>query len=378
MKVIHVINSLAGSGGAEHGLVREVTRFAGDIDQTVVRLFTEAHLDYELEDSGIKVIGLGLSSDHAGWKLPVAVTRLASLLRREQPDVIHSSLFTANIVAQIAGRLRGTPVLSTFTLSGSEDLLTRYQPGASSKRAAIMRRVASQAARDSRVWFRALTQDALTTNCDLLGLDPARATVIPRGVPSDLKPSPLATREELGLPGTGVLLVNVGRQTAQKGHLSLLQAFAQVREELDAHLVIVGREGEATPEIRSALDSSGLSEHVTLTGYTPEVHHYVANASVFVFSSFMEGLGTSVLEALAIGRPVIAYDIPPVREISGDGELVTLVRVGDSPALARSVIEAIRSGDSEADLRGRLVMERFSVDVIAKRLEVLLKEVASR
>lgn len=378
MRIVHVINSLGGSGGAEHGLVREATGFTGDIDQRVVRLFAKNQLDKELEDAGIEVIALGLDSARAGWNLPIAVARLDSVLRWAKPDVIHSSLFTANLVAQTAGRLRRTPVLSTFTLSGNEHLLVRYQPGASSRRAAIMRRVAAQTARGSRVWFRALTRDALATNCELLGVAPGRATVIPRGVPSDLSPSPLATRQELGLPRNGVLLVNVGRQTAQKGHLSLLTAFAEVRRKLDAHLVIVGRQGEATPQIESALGASGLSQHVTMTGYTPDVHQYVANASVFVFSSFMEGLGTSVLEALAIGRPVVAYDIPPVREISGDGELVSLVPVGDSSALAHSIVETIQSGDDDAEIRRRLVMERFSIDRVSERLQGLLAEVAGR
>lgn len=378
MKALHVINSLGGSGGAEHGMVREITRFGDDIDQKVVRLFRKDHLDGALEKAGIEVIALGLDSDRAGWKLPIALSKLVSVARGEEPDVIHSSLFTANLVSQIAGRLRGTPILSTFTLSGSEDLLKRFQPGASSRRAAMLREIAGHAARGKRVWFRALTKDALTTNCEVLGVEPGRTTVIPRGVPADLAPEPPASRESLGLPPEGPLLVNVGRQTAQKGHLSLLQAFEEVRLELDAHLVIVGREGDATPKIRSEIERSKLSEHVTLTGYTPDVHQYVVNASVFVFSSYMEGLGTSVLEALAIGRPVVAYDIPPVREISGDGNLATLVPVGDASALARGIIESVTSSDDGVDARRDRVMERFSIDVIARRLEGLLVDVAGR
>jgi len=176
VKVLHVINSLGGSGGAEHGLVREVTRFGDGVDQKVVRLFSKDHLDADLEEAGIEVIALGLDSDRAGWKLPAAVSRLLSVARGERPDVIHSSLFTANLVAQVAGRLRGTPILSTFTLSGSEDLLRRFQPGAASRRAAMLREIAAYAARGKGVWFRALTMDALATNCELLGVQPERAT----------------------------------------------------------------------------------------------------------------------------------------------------------------------------------------------------------
>lgn len=377
MKVLHVINSLGGSGGAEHGLVREITRFSSDVDQKVVRLFPKDHLDRQLEEAGIDVISLDLGSENAGWKLPSAVSRLNSVIRRERPDVVHSSLFTSNLVAQASARLRGVPIVSTFTLSGEADLLTRYQPGADSMRAATLRRLAAYTARGKRVWFRALTSDALETNCALLGVDPGRATVIPRGVPADLAPSSLRSREDLGLPANGTILVNVGRQTAQKGHLSLFEAFEDVRREVDdAHLVIVGREGEATPEINAAISAAGLGDHVTLTGYTPDVHHYVSHASVFVFSSYMEGLGTAVLEALALGLPVVAYDIPPVREISDDGALATLVPIGDSKALAEAVVATLDSADDERDSRQRLVLDRYSVEGVAQRLEELLRKVS--
>jgi glycosyltransferase involved in cell wall biosynthesis len=194
----------------------------------------------------------------------------------------------------------------------------------------------------------------------------------------NLRPDPVKTRSELGLPPTGPLLVNVGRQTAQKGQLSLLEAFSRIRNEVDAHLVIVGREGEASPMLRRRIDESGLSEHVTLTGYTPDVHHYVANASVFVFTSLMEGLGTAVIEALAIGCPVVAYDIPPVREATDNGAHADLVDPGDQVSFAKAVMAVLERGESDPRSRIWFVQERYGMESIARQVERRLEWVATQ
>lgn len=376
MRVLHVINSLAGSGGAEHGLVREVTRFSEGTEQKVVRLFDKDHLDADLVSAGVEVTGLGLQSRRAGWNWPLAVARLRRVVEAFEPEVIHSSLFTANLVAQLTGSRTRIPVLSTFTLSGDPKLLKRFQPGAGSWRGTALRWLAARAAQDSSIHFRALTRDALITNCELLGVDQSRATVIPRGIYTDLYPMERRTPADLGLPPSGSLLVNVGRQTAQKGHLSLLKALEILRSEADVHLAIVGREGDATEQIRAAIEARGLQEDVTLVGYTPDVHHYMANADVFVFSSFMEGLGTAVLEALAMGLPVVAYDIPPVREITDDGKVAKLVQLGDHDALARAVHQALTEG---RNARGQQewVLQQFSIDDVASQVEALLRRVAA-
>lgn len=370
-----MINSLGGSGGAEHGLVREATRLSGDTEQKVVRLFEKDHLEAGLGAAGIEVEALGLSGSRAGWNWPLAVWRLRRVIETFRPDVLHSSLFTANLVAQLAGRVTGVPVLSTFTLSGDPGLLKRYQPGAYSWRGTLLRWMAAMAARRDKVHFRALTQDALETNCQLLGVDPSRATVIPRGIDPDLFPPRPKSREELGLPNKGQLLVNVGRQTAQKGHLSLLEAFTSVRREVDAHLAIVGREGDATEQLRSAVVAHGLEHDVTLVGYTPEAYHYMANADAFVFSSFMEGLGTAVLEAMAMGIPVVAYDIPPVREITDDGRYARLVDLGDPAALAAVVLETLSRDEEPVDTKA-FITERYAIQGVAEQVEALLEAVA--
>lgn len=377
MKALHVINSLGGSGGAEHGLVREITRFSNRTTNVVVRLFHKDALDDVLTSQDIPVIPLGRASGRAGWNWPIATAQLVQIIRREKPDVIHSSLFAANLVAQLAGRLTGVPVVSTFTLSGKPDLLRAYQPGAETFRARMLRALAGWAARSPQVWFRALTDDALVTNSELLRVPQERGTVIPRGVPPTFVPDRPMSRDELGLPD-GPIILNIGRQTAQKGHTLLVRAFAQFRETNPAaHLVILGRSGDASFELNAEINRHNLERGILLVGYTPLTGHYLAHADLFVFTSLMEGLGTAVLEAMSAGLPVIAFDIPPVHEVAHD--VASLVPVQDVDALVSEMVRLMDDPKARRDM-GRTgqarVRKRFSIDKIAAQLERLLTEVA--
>ena len=368
-----MIDSLGGSGGAEHGLVREITRFPASTEQLVVCLYSKDALASQLHDVGIPTEFLHLDPASAGMNWVAGVSKLSGIVKRFQPDVMHSSLFMGNLVAQIAARRAGIPVLSTFTLSGDPKLLRSFQPNAASLKAGVLRRIAAVAARSDTVRFRALTGDARDTNAKLLGVAAGRSTVIHRGVPIDLLPSAPESRSKLNLPEDAPIVLNIGRQTAQKGHGFLIEAFVKLREVTNAHLVICGREGDASTELIELIASNHLSDRVTVTGYTPDVHHYLAHADVFVFPSLMEGLGTAVLESMSAGVPVVAFDIPPVREISANGEHASLVRVGDIETLARETDQAlIGNRANQAKSAQQYAHSTHSVDVIAEQVHTRL------
>ncbi|MGH8913630.1 MAG: glycosyltransferase family 4 protein [Acidimicrobiia bacterium] len=372
MRVLNVIDSLSGSGGAERGLVREITRFGVDVEQTVVLLYDRTDLAPELTARGMRVEVVGLAEGSGSRAWPRALGPVRSLARSVRPDVVQTSLFLGNIVGQVVGRSLRIPVVSNLVLSGDLDSLRAFQPGADTRRARILRSIAGWAARSGQVWFRALTEDVKWSNSDLLGVDPGRVTVIPRGVPEPDLGSP-ASREDLGLPA-GPLVVNVGRLAPQKGQVHLVEAFAEVRRRVpDAHLVLVGGDGPAKAEVVGAIDRLGLAGAVTIAGYSTRVTDYLAHAHVFAFPSVMEGLGTSVVEAMACGVPVVAFDIPPVREATVGGEYGTLVPVGDVAALA-SALTGYVEADRVVDARARdWARAHHDLGRIATEVESLLR-----
>jgi glycosyltransferase involved in cell wall biosynthesis len=108
----------------------------------------------------------------------------------------------------------------------------------------------------------------------------------------------------------------------------------------DTHLFIVGW-GELESELRTEVETRGLGDKVTVTGKVPTVHEYYALSDVFVSSSILEGMPIAHLEAMTAELPIVATDIPGVREVVTDGENGYLVSPGDPEMFARAMIDCL-------------------------------------
>jgi glycosyltransferase involved in cell wall biosynthesis len=380
-RVVHVIDSLAGSGGAENRLVDEVIALAGRFDQTVVRLFDSDFLDQRLAVAGVPVVALGFSSASAGWTWPLAARRLARVLADVQPDVVHTSLFTGNLVGQMAGARRGVPVVSTFNRSGESDLLRQLVPGIVSWKARTLQAVARRVARRGDVHYRAVGAYVLDTNRAAMRLPVEAATVIERGVSVEAAAdAPDATahvrRAALGLPTTAPLFVNAARLVPEKAQHLLVEAFALVHAELpDARLAIAGAPGAASGRVHDAIERTGLGDAVELLGFRADARALMAAADVFVFSSMSEGSPGAVVEALVIGTPVAAFGIAPVAELTNGDRHAWLAAPGDVRGLAAAMLAAWRAPDrSERAAATRAwAQDRYALASVARRLGDLLE-----
>ncbi|MGH9251680.1 MAG: glycosyltransferase, partial [Acidimicrobiales bacterium] len=325
LRVVHVVDSLAGSGGAENRLVDEILALTGRFDQRVARLYERDFLQPRLEAAGVPVVALGFTAATAGRTWPVAARRLRRVLRQWRPDVVHTTLFSGNLVGQLACRPLGIPVMSSFNRTGDLELQRRFQPGVASWKGRVMQAVARWAGHRGDVHYRAVSEYARQTNCVLFRVPPDRVTVVPRGIEVDASAPPVG-RAALGLPPDGPLFVNVARLVPEKGQAVLVEAFAAVRASVPgAHLAIAGASGPAEPYARAAVSRHGLDGAVHLLGFRPDARALTAAADVFVLSSLSEGSPGVVVEAMALGTPVVAFDIPPVAELTDAGRYARLV-----------------------------------------------------
>jgi glycosyltransferase involved in cell wall biosynthesis len=376
LRVVHVIDSLAGSGGAENRLVDEVLALTGRFEQRVVRLFERDFFDVALADAGVLVTALGFVALRAGRTWPAIGRRLWRELRHDPPDVIHTSLFTANLVGQLAGARLGVPVVSTFNRTGELHLQRALQPGVSSWRGRTMQAIGRRAARLGDVHYRAVGEYARTTNCLAMRLPPEACTVVPRGVSVDPASVAASTRGPFGVPPDVPLFVNVARLVPEKAQHLLVEAFAAVRAELpDAHLAIAGDVGPALDRVQAAVGRTGLGDAVSLLGFRSDARALISAADMFAFSSVSEGSPGAVVEAMVLGTPVAAFAIPPVAELTHGDEHAWLAPPRDATALAEAMLAAWRAPDRKerALATQRWAVHTYALDAVAGRLGDLLE-----
>jgi glycosyltransferase involved in cell wall biosynthesis len=201
-------------------------------------------------------------------------------------------------------------------------------------------------------------------------LAPERVAVVPHGV----EPEHLALfwRKRLDRPAR---LLFVGRLHYRKGLVPVLEAFTR-RRDIDAEFLVAG-DGPQRAEVQRLADGDG---RIRLLGHVdrPQLAELLRETNVFVFPSFYEGFGLALTEAMASGHACVAYDIPVVREVLGDGGV--LVPLGDAAALVEQVGRLV--GDPAAVVEratlARAQVERFSWDEARQAIERIACDAVTR
>jgi glycosyltransferase involved in cell wall biosynthesis len=166
------------------------------------------------------------------------------------------------------------------------------------------------------------------------------------------------------------VVLAAGRLVALKGYDTLLRAFARVRQETFARLVILG-EGPERPNLERLAAELGVAADVDLPGFDPNPFRYMKRAGVFVLSSRYEGLPNVLIQALACGCPVVSTDCPSgPSEILDGGRYGALVPVDDVEAMAGAIVRALLGQVAPAPSAW---LEQFRVEVVAEQyLRVML------
>jgi glycosyltransferase involved in cell wall biosynthesis len=216
----------------------------------------------------------------------------------------------------------------------------------------------------------AVSQSIKSDLVEYYGLPSGRIEVIPNGV--DLRDLQPATQRSdmlraLSLPPEVVLIIAAGRMTEQKGHRYLLAAIAQIYSDFPTlHCVLAG-DGPLRGTLENEARSLGISERVHFAGFRSDVPDLLAAADLYVLCSISEGMPIGLLEAMALGRAVVASAVNGVTEVvrhQVDGLLVP-------PADPGSLSQAIRELLTNLSLRRRLAeagRERVAQDFTAEKM----------
>ncbi len=155
------------------------------------------------------------------------------------------------------------------------------------------------------------------------------------------------------------IIISVGRLSPEKDFPTLIKAFALLSEKTPARLVIIG-EGLERPYLERLIEELGIGDSVALLGFQDNPYKFVKRADLFVMSSIFEGLPTVLLEAMAIGTPIVSTDCP-----SGPAELLAqhperIVPMRNPNKLAAAILSNMNNGEEENDMSG------FNMDTACK------------
>jgi glycosyltransferase involved in cell wall biosynthesis len=370
VRVLYVIDSLA-AGGAERSLAALAPRYRErGVDLEVAYLHDRPGIQDDLRAAGARLHSLAGAGGRPGWAV-----RARALIRRRDPDLVHTTLFEADVAGRTAGWLTGRPVVSSLvTVAYGPN--QAEQAGVRSWKLEGARRLDSTTARVvSR--FHSVAGHVARTMGPRLRIPPDRIEVIPRGRDSERlgRRTPerrAVVRAALGVGESEPMVLAAARQEPQKGLDVLLEAFPTVLAEVpEGCLLVAGREGNGTDALRAAVDRLGLRPSVRFLGGREDVADLMAACDVFVLPTRWEGLPGVILEAMALEAPIVASDIDAVREAVGDGGRAVLVPVDDPVRLAEAVVETLRH-PAEAAARARSARARFedlfTIDRVADRM----------
>ena len=369
MHLLCVIDSVI-KNGAERSLAALIPHYVeSGLVVDVAYFHDRPGLQNEIRDAGASLFCLDRRQGRVGWLL-----QTRGLIRERRPDLVHTTLFEADIAGRIAGKLNRVPVVSSFV--GLNDGSYRNDPLLTSVKIRSAQLVDAATAR-LVTRFHALSAFVADKMSHVLHVPRARIDVIPRG----RDPQSLGTRSAervaqvrttLGLDPSQPIVLAVARHDHRKGLDVLLEALPPVLAQVPGvRLLVAGAESSQTERLRAAASDLRLVEAVRFLGPRDDVPDLLCLADVFVMPSRSEGLNGSLLEAMALEAPIVATNIPPVREVMGGEDGALLVRPADAASLAGGILRALadpKGARSRAVVARRRFLSNYTIDRVARRM----------
>jgi glycosyltransferase involved in cell wall biosynthesis len=375
MRVHHVITRLVVGGAQENTIASVLGLHARGVDVCLVsgpETGPEGSLQSAFDGTSLLKLVPDLIRSVHPIRDAKAFRELTMLFQREQPHIIHTHSGKAGILGRLAAAKARVPVI-IHTIHGPS-----FGPFQGALANLIFRAAERRAGRVTTHFVS--VADAMTQQYLAAGIgQPSQYTTIRSGF--NLEPFLNATndpqlRASLGLQPGDFVVGKIARLFRLKGHDDLFQiAPALMRRVPNIRFLLVG-DGEWRARFEARAQESELRGRFVFTGLVPpaKVARYVGIMDALVHLSLREGLPRSLPQALAAGKPVIAYDCDGAREICRDGRTGFLLRPSDVEGLKERLAQLAANPDLRERLgaKGRaLVREEFSVERMVERIHDL-------
>jgi glycosyltransferase involved in cell wall biosynthesis len=374
MHVLHLISS-AGYGGAEaqilelgRGQVRAGQRIGLLVLHRPKRGRAMHPLVSRARTWGITAAQLEDRVRFPFWLIP----QIARQLREGEFDLLHTHGYKADLLGAIAAYLVKIPIVAT--IHGHTDAFPAVRVYRHLD-LLMLRRFPKVIA----------VSDYLRQELIASGLAPHRVVTVHNAIDPDVFVSAVCTdrrkvRAELGIEPNAPVVLTVGRLNPEKGHRYLLESTRLAFRHISNLRVLVVGEGPLRERLEAMAHSLHLDAVVSFLGWRDDVASLMAASDLFVLPSTRESFGLVILEALALGIPVIATRVGGVPEVIRTDETGILAEPRDAEALARAMIWALTSPAQAGQLARQgqaMVRQRFSVEAMVKATSCVYHEVMS-
>lgn len=358
-RVFHIIQSLD-NGGCENMLLRTLP-LVDEFEHTIITLKELGELAPRFASANIRVVTVHYQSffDFSG------LFRLRTLVKEEQPNLVLSYLFHADMITRFfLHDILPTPPIPFLRTTYNHP---RY----------FIARLLMRLTRPLVKQYIANSEAVKRFYRERLGITSDNIQVLPNGIDTTLSLSSSSLKESLGIAPGETVIVCVANLHTNKGHTYLLEAFERVYQKYpNMRLFLIG-DGEEKANLKKQIDTYTSRKHIFFLGKRTDVHEILQLSHIFVLPTLFEGMSNALMEAMAAGLPVITTDIEENRELVKDKETGILVPVKNSDTIADALDtllanEALRSQIGQT--AKKFIEENFSLKKIARDWNNLLAE----
>ena len=379
LKVIHIITMLE-MGGAQGNT-----------------LFTVANLDRSKFDVGL-ITGPGGILDEEAKKIPdisltfapplvrevhpvkdaLALAALTKILKREKPDIVHTHSSKAGILGRLAAKAAGVPrVIHSIHGFG----FNRYQRLFERSAYVLLERwmahftdvLIAVAEENIKAGLRLRIGDAKRYKLIRSGVD------IPKIKRAAEATDPYALKEELRLPKEAKIVLSVGPFKVQKDPVAFVECAARVAKQVPNVRFLWSGDGELRPLVEQRMRELQVEHVIRLLGWRKDIPALVKLCDVFILTSLWEGLPRAGVEALIVGKPVVAFAVDGVPEIVRDGSNGFVLSPGKHEEFAEKLIRLLNDSEVHARFSGEAagtIDSSFDIHCMVRQQEQLYEQIA--
>jgi glycosyltransferase involved in cell wall biosynthesis len=365
LNIVHICDHLGWTGSRMHGVKRLFAWMIPRFDKERFNVSLISLRKRDLSDDTLEGLGIDVTYLHKGKFDPATLTALLKELDRRQADVVHLHGYGATTFGRLAAAIRGIPVVlhehanltdTPWFQKVADRMLAPYT--------------------DIAIAVSKSTAD-FVINARLVPVE--RTKVVYLGVPLEEFSRPRSeseiaeARRALGIPDEVFAIGTVTRLMPSKGNQYLVEAARPVIDALPSARIYIVGEGELQPELEAQAQSLGLGDRLVFCGFRRDVAQALSAFDMLVFPSLWEGTPLTVLETLAMGKPIVATDADGLQDVLTPGTDAIMVPKRDARALATAIIELAGDAAERARLaaNARRTGAAYDIDLFVRKMQQL-------